>query len=68
MILLPLVCRLFLVYVNFKQYIQASIVYAEADAGDSTREPPILILGTNSALKAILPYDLTKVNDRWWKW
>ncbi|XP_014470080.1 PREDICTED: cytosolic endo-beta-N-acetylglucosaminidase isoform X2 [Dinoponera quadriceps] len=59
--------RLFLVYVNFKLYIQASIVYAEAEAGDLTCEPPILILGRNSALKAVRPYDHFRVNKRWWK-
>ncbi|EFN77158.1 Cytosolic endo-beta-N-acetylglucosaminidase [Harpegnathos saltator] len=59
--------RLFLVYVNFKLYIQASLVYAEAETNASTREPPILILGRNSAFKAIQPYDHSRVNDRWWK-
>ncbi|XP_032677000.1 uncharacterized protein LOC116846804 isoform X2 [Odontomachus brunneus] len=57
--------RLFLVYVNFKLYIQASIVYTKTN--DSTREPPVLILGRNSALKAIQPHNHFRVNSRWWK-
>ncbi|XP_011156216.1 cytosolic endo-beta-N-acetylglucosaminidase isoform X1 [Solenopsis invicta] len=62
--------RLFLVHIDLKQDIQATIVYAEPEMTSWRNEfnkDPILILGNNGNLKSVLPYDFVRVNAKWRK-
>ncbi|XP_011052614.1 PREDICTED: cytosolic endo-beta-N-acetylglucosaminidase isoform X1 [Acromyrmex echinatior] len=62
--------RLFLVHIDLKQDIQATIIYTEPEIITSLNESnknPILILGNNDNLKSILPYDSIRMNAKWRK-
>ncbi|KAL0122537.1 hypothetical protein PUN28_007324 [Cardiocondyla obscurior] len=62
--------RLFLVHIDQKHNIQATVVYADAEVTASWSESinnPILILGNNDNLISILPYDSVRVNSKWRK-
>lgn len=63
--------RLFLVHIDLKQDIQATVIYAESEISALSHEfnkNPILILGNNGDLKSILPYDSVRINVKWRKW
>jgi len=62
--------RLFLVHIDLKQDIQATVVCAESEFTASltkSNKNPILILGNNGNLKSILPYDTIRTNAKWKK-
>ncbi|XP_077257220.1 cytosolic endo-beta-N-acetylglucosaminidase isoform X2 [Temnothorax americanus] len=62
--------RLFLVHIDSKQDIHATVIYAGPEVTASSIEfnkNPILILGNNGNLKSILPYDSVGVNSKWRK-
>lgn len=62
--------RLFLVHIDLKQDIQATVVYAEPEVtawSNEFNKSPILILGNNGNLKSILPYDSARINAKWRK-
>lgn len=63
--------RLFLVYIDFKQDIQATIVYAGLETNslaNDSRKDPVLVVGNNGDLKSILPYESVRINNKWKKW
>ncbi|XP_020291073.1 cytosolic endo-beta-N-acetylglucosaminidase 1 isoform X2 [Pseudomyrmex gracilis] len=60
--------RLFLVHIDFKQDIQATIVYTGFETNaleDDSRKDPVLVVGNNGNLKSILPYESVRINK--WK-
>ncbi|XP_018400063.1 PREDICTED: cytosolic endo-beta-N-acetylglucosaminidase [Cyphomyrmex costatus] len=62
--------RLFLVHIDMKQDIQATVVYTDLEVITSVNESnknPILILGNNGNLKSVLPYDSSGINAKWKK-
>ncbi|CAL1679436.1 unnamed protein product [Lasius platythorax] len=60
--------RLFLIHIDLKHNIQATIVYTELGTlMNESRKDPVLILGNNGDLKSILPYDSVRVNAKWRK-
>ncbi|XP_012217337.1 cytosolic endo-beta-N-acetylglucosaminidase isoform X1 [Linepithema humile] len=62
--------RLFLIHMNLEQDIQAIVIYAETETGvllNTFREDPILILGNESGLKSILPYNSIRMDAKWRK-
>nr|XP_050861167.1 cytosolic endo-beta-N-acetylglucosaminidase-like isoform X1 [Vespula vulgaris] len=62
--------RLFLIYVEFDQSIQGSVVYKaeEASTGtSSTIDEPTLLLANDSGTKSIVPYETFELNASWRK-
>ncbi|CAL7935875.1 unnamed protein product [Xylocopa violacea] len=61
--------RLFLVYVEFQQDMEATIVYRESTSStaNGSRTEPILILGNNSGLRSIVHYKTEQLNHGWKK-
>lgn len=63
--------RLFLVHIDFNQDIQVTLVYTGLETNvlaEDSRKDPVLVLGNNSDLKSILPYESVRINDKWKKW
>ncbi|XP_050455330.1 cytosolic endo-beta-N-acetylglucosaminidase [Cataglyphis hispanica] len=60
--------RLFMIHIDLKHNIQATIVYREfGTLMNESYKDPVLILGNNGDLKSILPYNSVKVNAKWRK-
>ncbi|XP_076389021.1 cytosolic endo-beta-N-acetylglucosaminidase isoform X2 [Megachile rotundata] len=61
--------RLFLVHIEFEQYIEAIIVYKEMESPTrmDIRSEPILILGNDSGLKSIMCFTSENINSKWKK-
>ncbi|XP_036149552.1 cytosolic endo-beta-N-acetylglucosaminidase isoform X2 [Monomorium pharaonis] len=62
--------RLFLVHIDLKQDIQATVVYTEPEItawSYKFNKNPILVLGNNGNLKSIVPYDSVRINAKWKK-
>ncbi|KAI4487028.1 hypothetical protein M0802_012128 [Mischocyttarus mexicanus] len=62
--------RLFLVYIEFDRHIQGSIVYKAEEVSSERKsiiDEPVLILGNDSGLKSIVPYESFELDGSWRK-
>ncbi|XP_076289893.1 cytosolic endo-beta-N-acetylglucosaminidase-like isoform X1 [Lasioglossum baleicum] len=61
--------RLFLIYVELQQDIQATIIYKEMESilENGAQSEPVLILGNDAGLKSILPYRSENLQSLWRK-
>ncbi|EFN68758.1 Cytosolic endo-beta-N-acetylglucosaminidase [Camponotus floridanus] len=60
--------RLFLIHIDLKHNIQATIIYTEPGTLiNESHKDPILILGNDGNLKSILPYSSIRINAKWRK-